>query len=63
MLLCVLGFGQGDPHITTTDGFSYTFNGLGEYWMVRPKNDVGAFMQVSLCGIFEIKASHFLLHF
>lgn len=21
----------GDPHITTTDGVTYTFNGLGEY--------------------------------
>jgi len=21
----------GDPHISTTDGFTYTFNGLGEY--------------------------------
>jgi hypothetical protein len=25
----------GDPHITTLDGFTYTFNGLGEYVMVR----------------------------
>ena len=28
-------FGWGDPHITTTDGATYTFNGLGEYWMVN----------------------------
>jgi len=24
----------GDPHFTTSDGQSYTFNGQGEYWMV-----------------------------
>ena len=26
-----IGFGFGDPHITTFDGLQYTFNGLGEY--------------------------------
>ncbi|XP_072175589.1 uncharacterized protein [Diadema setosum] len=30
-----LAWGQGDPHIRTHDSFSYTFNGLGEYTMVR----------------------------
>ncbi|KAF6022442.1 hypothetical protein EB796_019247 [Bugula neritina] len=25
----------GDPHIVTSDGFSYTFNGLGEYLFTR----------------------------
>ena len=24
----------GDPHIQTRDGLNYTFNGVGEYWMV-----------------------------
>lgn len=28
----------GDPHITSLDGRRYTFNGLGEYTMVRIKN-------------------------
>lgn len=27
----VLGVWFGDPHIVTSDGLSYTFNGLGEY--------------------------------
>ena len=27
--------GWGDPHITTTDGRRYTFNGLGEYVLLR----------------------------
>jgi len=25
----------GDPHFQTQDGLNYTFNGLGEYWMVK----------------------------
>ena len=25
----------GDPHIITSDGFSYTFNGLGEYLFTK----------------------------
>ena len=28
----------GDPHIRTLDGFAYTFNGLGEYWLVTTEN-------------------------
>ena len=26
---------MGDPHITTLDQLDYTFNGLGEYWLVK----------------------------
>lgn len=29
----------GDPHITTLDGFTYTFNGIGEYVLVRSMED------------------------
>ena len=25
----------GDPHITTFDGTTYTFNGRGEFWLAR----------------------------
>ena len=25
----------GDPHIETLDGYEYTFNGIGEYTMLR----------------------------
>lgn len=28
----------GDPHITTPDGKNYTFNGWGEYWLVKAEN-------------------------
>ena len=27
--------GRGDPHFTTLDGRVYTFNGLGEYVLLR----------------------------
>ena len=33
----------GDPHLITTDGLNYTFNGHGEYWMVN--SSVGFEMQ------------------
>ncbi|XP_052780549.1 mucin-like protein [Mya arenaria] len=35
------GGGEGDPHITTLDGFMYTFNGHGEFVMIR--SDTGSF--------------------
>ena len=31
----VTGWGWGDPHITTLDDQTYTFNGLGEYVVLR----------------------------
>lgn len=27
--------GRGDPHITTFDGTGYTFNGAGEFWLLK----------------------------
>ena len=35
---CV-GSGLGDPHLMTLDGVLYTFNGVGEYVLVRSKLD------------------------
>ncbi len=32
--------GRGDPHITTFDYLDYTFNGAGEFWMVRNNSDM-----------------------
>ena len=29
---------MGDPHIQTIDNLQYTFNGLGEYWMVKAES-------------------------
>ena len=31
----ITGNGRGDPHITTLDGKEYTFNGHGEYVLVK----------------------------
>ena len=39
---------RGDPHITTIDGKSYTFNGLGEYWLISTSNPVTAGAQVQI---------------
>ena len=36
--LFVVAWLRGDPHITTADGKSYTFNGHGEYVLVRTRN-------------------------
>ena len=39
-----IGWGGGDPHITSLDGLAYTFNGLGKYIFTRSKQ-----------GLFEIQ--------
>ena len=42
MLSCIVlkfaVFSFGDPHIDTLDGFQYTFNGWGEYTMMKIDN-------------------------
>ena len=35
MYIVFVAWGWGDPHITTIDGCRYTFNGLGEYVLLR----------------------------
>ena len=25
----------GDPHVTTFDGLTYDYNGIGEYWLIK----------------------------
>ena len=30
-----IAFVNGDPHLTTLDGYTYTFNGRGEYTLVK----------------------------
>jgi len=32
---CIVASGFGDPHVTTLDGLTYTFNGLGEFVLMR----------------------------
>jgi len=38
MIIYVAWF-WGDPHFTTLDGYAYTFNGIGEYVLVRAMED------------------------
>lgn len=37
------GINFGDPHITTLDGFDYTFNGYGEYTMIKINTSTTSF--------------------
>ena len=38
-MFLVAGVWFGDPHIITSDGLSYTFNGLGEFLMTKIGDD------------------------
>ena len=35
----------GDPHFTTLDDFTYTFNGLGEYVLLRAAGEINVEFQ------------------
>ena len=37
--ICFEAWFFGDPHISTLDGFQYTFNGLGDYVLLRSLDD------------------------
>ena len=38
--------GSGDPHFTTLDGVQYTFNPVGEFWLIRQQLSGGARFEV-----------------
>lgn len=35
------GWGAGDPHFKTLDGVEYTFNPVGEFWLIRQQKPNG----------------------
>ena len=37
-IFATVAWGWGDPHITTIDGRRYTFNGIGEYVLLKTNN-------------------------
>lgn len=49
-LATVTGSVYGDPHFTTFDGVTYTFNGRGEYTLMHINND---FAQMDVQGRFD----------
>lgn len=42
---CVIADVAGDPHFITMDGARFTFNGLGEFVMIRSEGPVGFQLQ------------------
>ena len=54
------GSGLGDPHFMTLDGVFYTFNGVGEYVLVRSKvNDLKFQLQGRTTAIMNSGATVF----
>jgi len=41
----MIGWFWGDPHFTTLDDFTYTFNGIGEYVLLRAAGEINAELQ------------------
>ena len=46
------GVAFGDPHVGTIDGFSYSFNGLGDYYLVTSSHSSEAGVQSRTCKAF-----------
>ena len=69
--ICFQAWFFGDPHISTLDGFQYTFNGLGEYILLRsldsvlhfhgrterPRNTDGELTNATVFSAFAFKAN------
>ena len=43
--LTLIAWFWGDPHFTTLDDFTYTFNGLGEYVLLRAMGEINVEFQ------------------
>ncbi len=44
-----LAFFWGDPHVTTLDGHTYTFNGIGDYVLLAIKNSTEFTVHARMC--------------
>ena len=57
MLIIATAF--GDPHFETFDGVFYTFNGYGEYWLMKVTNAMvrGQTVNFKLHGRFQQPAN------
>lgn len=51
----------GDPHITTLDGANYTFNGLGDFLLVRAQDRNSSFqLQGRTAQTLSARATNFI---
>ena len=67
LLLSNSGSTVGDPHITTYDGHTYDYNGIGEYWLIKSsalsvqvrtvqaKDNKGGLVNASVFGAFAVQ--------
>uniref|UniRef100_A0A8C4WVV9 Uncharacterized protein n=1 Tax=Eptatretus burgeri TaxID=7764 RepID=A0A8C4WVV9_EPTBU len=55
----------GDPHLTTLDGVSYTFNGLGDFVILQGNNTNGTYLtmqgRTQRAGFQNLQATNFIL--
>ena len=53
-------WGNGDPHFTTLDGKTYTFNGWGEYVVFQQQLDTDFVFQARTSPVVNTSATQFV---